>query len=93
MTQLERPQSKQSAGLARGTGMLATLQAACTTLLASDPEMIRSMMLSFAITQDDESLESVLRRVTEEGCVDADIERRGGFMVIKIHRKAEETEK
>jgi hypothetical protein len=80
-------------GLLHATGIVAQLNAACATLTASDPEMVRGMMLSFAITEGDESVEAALRRAAEEQCVEAEVERRGACVVIKLRRKGEETAK
>jgi hypothetical protein len=85
VTKTER--RKLSAGLLQSTGILSQLRAACLTLVSSDPELIRSMMIAVSCDGVADDADQAVRRLAEENCVVADVERRGGAMVIRLERR------
>jgi hypothetical protein len=76
-----------SAGVLNATGILSQLRAACLTLASSDPELIRGMMISVSCDGSDQDADEAVRRLAEEHEVVADVERRGGAMVIRLERR------
>jgi hypothetical protein len=79
----------KGASLLEKTGVLVQLEAACLTLAATDPEMIRSMMISVSRDDADESMNEAVRRFAEERCIAADVDQHAGAMVIRLTRRTE----
>jgi hypothetical protein len=75
-----------AAGLLSASGVFSQLKAACLTLVNSDPELIRSMMISVSALTVDAEVDSAVRRFAEEQCVEAEVERRGSALVIRLKR-------
>lgn len=89
-TSLPQAVESKAASLLEKTGVFANLEAACLTMAGTDPDLIRSMMISVTRPIEDESVDQAVRRFAQEHCVIADIEQCAGAMVIRLTR-AEET--
>jgi hypothetical protein len=78
---------KLSPSLLQSSGIFSQLRAACLTLASSDPDLIRSMMISVSCDGADEGADEAIRCLAAEHLVVAEVEREGGAMVIRLERR------